>query len=485
MAAALCGAGSTGISPVKTALGIAHDIRTGAVSAAALLAQTEARILSLNPALNCFTATTFERARREAAAVDALRARGAALPPLAGVPYAVKNLFDIEGVVTLAGAKLNAGNPAAAADAHLVTRLREAGAILVGALNMDENAYGFTTENTHYGVTRNPHDRARVCGGSSGGSAAAVAAGLVPLSLGSDTNGSIRVPASFCGIFGLKPTYGRLGRGGSCPFVNSLDHVGPFAANVADLAAIYDVLQGPDPADPGCAQRPAEPVSTAPGLASGLPAGIRIGALGGWFDQWADAAARRAVTQAAHAFGPVALAGVELKSAEAARAAAFLITAAEGGTLHGERLKSHYAEFEPQSRARLVAGSLIPAAWVVQAQRVRRQVYAEAMELLRDFDLLLAPAAPVIAPLIGSETLELNGRSLPMRASLGLLTQPLSCIGLPVCTVPLWPDGSAAGAMPLGVQLIAAPWREDLCLAAARTLELAGVARARDRVRLH
>jgi AtzE family amidohydrolase len=456
------------------ALQIAHDIREGTVSAAAVLAQTEARMQALNPGLNCFTATTLDRARREAAAVDVHRARGAALPPLAGVPYAVKNLFDIEGVVTLAGAKANEGTPIAVADGHLVSRLREAGAILVGALNMDENAYGFTTENTHYGVTRNPHDRARMCGGSSGGSAAAVAAGIVPLTLGSDTNGSIRVPASFCGIFGLKPTYGRLGRGGSFPFVNSLDHVGPFAANVADLAALYDVLQGPDPSDPACAQRPVEPVSAA----LRLPAGMRIGVLGGWFHEWADPSARKAVTLAAMALGPTS--NVEMKSAEAARAAAFLITAAEGGALHGERLKSRYEDFEPQSRARLVAGGLVPSAWVVKAQRVRRQVYEEAMELFRRFDLLLAPATPVIAPLIGSETLDINRRSLPMRASLGLLTQPISCIGLPVCTAPLWPDGAGPGAMPLGVQLIGAPWREELCLAAARALEQAGVATARD-----
>ena len=161
------------------------------------------------------------------------------------------------GVVTLAGSKIDAERPPAAADARIVQRLVAAGAVPVGALNMDEYAYGFTTENTHYGPTRNPHDTARVAGGSSGGSAAAVAAGLVPLSLGSDTNGSIRVPASLCGIFGLKPTYGRLSRTGARPFVASLDHVGPFARSVADLAAAYDAMQGPDPDDPACAQTPA------------------------------------------------------------------------------------------------------------------------------------------------------------------------------------------------------------------------------------
>jgi len=466
---------------IGSAADIVRQIRAGSLSAAAVLAQTKARIEARDPGLNCFTATTFERASREAKAIDALRARGQPLPPLAGVPYAVKNLFDIEGLVTLAGARVNSGNQPAGADAPLVARLHAAGAMLIGALNMDEHAYGFTTENSHYGTTRNPHDGARVAGGSSGGSAAAVAGGLVPLSLGSDTNGSIRVPASFCGVFGLKPTYGRLPRSGTFPFVYSLDHLGAFAGTVADLAAAYDVLQGPHPGDPACAQRAVEPVSAA----LGLPDGVRVGILGGWFQEWAGPAARRAVQLAADALG--ASLRVELKSAEAARAAAFIITGAEGGALHRGALLTKFADYEPLSRTRLVAGSLIPASWVVRAQRLRRQVFTEALSLFDRFDLLIAAATPVAAPLIGTETLIVNGRSVPARANLGLLTQPISCIGLPVCTAPLWPgagdgdgdDGDAAlqsQGLPMGVQLIGAPWREDLCLAAARALERAGVA---------
>jgi 1-carboxybiuret hydrolase len=462
---------------IGSAADITRQIRDGTSSARAILTETAARIEEKNPHLNCFTALTFERASREAAAIDALRARGQPLPPLAGVPYAVKNLFDIAGVTTLAGAKVNADNAPAAADAPLVARMHRAGAVLVGALNMDEHAYGFTTENSHYGTTRNPHDLARVAGGSSGGSAAAVAGGLVPLSLGSDTNGSIRVPASFCGIFGLKPTYGRLPRSGTFPFVHSLDTLGPFARTVTDLAAAYDALQGPYPEDPECAQRDVAAVSGS----LTLPAGLRIGILGGWFHEWADAAARRAVQLAASTLG--ATLNVEFKSAAAARAAAFVITGAEGGALHRARLISRFAAYEPLSRARLVAGSLIPASWVVQAQRVRRQVFTEAMGLFEHFDLLLAAAAPVVAPLIGTETLAINGRSVPSRASLGLLTQPISCIGLPVCSAPLWPVDDAAAlqsrGLPMGIQLIGAPWREDICLAAALALERSGVARPR------
>jgi len=461
---------------IGAAADIAREIAEGARSAADVLAECKARILAKDPDLNCFTAKTFERAEREAAAIDGLQTQGKPLPPLAGVPYAVKNLFDVEGMVTLAGAKINAGNAPAAADATIVARMRRAGAILVGTLNMEELAYGFLTENHHYGTTRNPHDRERGAGGSSGGSAAAVGAGMLPISLGSDTSGSIRVPASLCGVFGLKPTYGRLSRSGTYPFVNSLDHVGPFANSVSGLALAYDAMQGPDRKDPACAQRGVEPV----GALLSLPRGIRIGILGGWFHEWSDPAARRATQLAAAALG--ATEWTELKSAEVARAAAYIITGAEGGALHRPRLIERYEEFGPSSRARLVAGSLIPATWVIQAQRVRQQAYTQAMELFERFDLLIAAAAPAVAPRIGQETLMINGRSIPTKAGLGVLTQPISCIGLPVCTVPLWPgegESPAERSLPVGVQLIGAPWREDLCLAAARTLEQAGIAEVR------
>ena len=461
---------------IGSAADIAQQIAKGTRSAAAVLAECRALVEDRDPDLNCFTAMTFQRAKREAAAIDRLYAAGKALPPLAGVPYAVKNLFDVEGMVTLAGAKINAGNAPAAADATIVARMSRAGAVLVGALNMEELAYGFLTENHHYGITRNPHDRTRGAGGSSGGSAAAVGAGMLPITLGSDTSGSIRVPASLCGVFGLKPTYGRLPRSGAYPFVNSFDHVGPFANSVTGLALAYDAMQGPDPADPACAQRAVEPA----GAFLSLPRGIRIGILGGWFHEWADPAARRSVQLAAAALGATEWA--QLKSAEVARAAAYIVTGAEGGALHRPRLIEQYADFGPASRSRLVAGGLIPASWVIQAQRVRQHAYREAMELFERFDLLIAAAAPAVAPRVGQETLVINGRSIPTKAGLGVLTQPISCIGLPVCTVPVWPgegDSSAEQSLPVGVQLIGAPWREALCLAAARTLEQSGVAEVR------
>ncbi len=455
------------------ALDLARRIRGGEHSAVAVLDATLARIRAADARYNCFTAITEDRARQEAAAIDAPRARGDALPPLAGVPYAVKNLFDIAEEVTLAGGRVNAANPAAPRDATLVARLREAGAVLVGALNMDEHAYGFTTENSHYGPCRNPHDATRIAGGSSGGSAAAVAGGLVPLTLGSDTNGSIRVPASLCGVFGLKPTFGRLPRSGSFPFVGSLDHLGPFAADSASLAAVYDALQGPDADDPACAQRAAEPALAA--LGADRP--LRVAVLGGYFDHWAGPEARRAVRLAAQALA--AADTVELAGAEQARAAAFIITSAEGGALHRRRLITNYDDYEPYSRDRLVAGSLVPAAWAQQAQRIRHRVYREALSLFERYDVLIAPATPVPATPIGTTSLTLAGQTLPARASMGLLTQPISCIGLPVCAAPVWPGIGADAHLPLGVQLIAAPWREADCLLAAQRLEQAGVALVR------
>ncbi len=275
---------------------IAAGVSTGTLKASGIVAETLARIDRLNPRLNAFTAVTADRARARAAAIDA----GAITGPLAGVPFAVKNLINVAGLPTLAGSRINRDHPPAAADSPLVSRLEAAGAILVGALNMGEYAYDFTGENVHEGPSRNPHDLARMSGGSSGGSGSAVGGGLVPLALGSDTNGSIRVPSSFCGLFGLKPTYGRLPRAGSFPFVGSLDHLGPLARTVADLALAYDAMQGFDPADPACVDRPVEPVGSE--IGKGI-AGVRIACADGYFRAGAAPEALAAVELDRGGFG--------------------------------------------------------------------------------------------------------------------------------------------------------------------------------------
>ncbi len=450
---------------------IAAAVRAGEMSAVAATRAALARIAATDGRVNAFTAVLAERALQRAAQVDAHPRRASLW--LAGVPFAVKNLFDVAGLPTLAGSVIEATRPPAARDALLLRRLEAAGAVLVGALNMDEYAYGFSTENSHYGPTRNPHDLARIAGGSSGGSAAAVAAGQVPLALGSDTNGSIRVPASLCGTFGLKPTFGRLPRSGSYPFVASLDHLGPFARTVEDLALAYDAMQGPDPGDPACAQRAVEPV--APQLARGAT-GLRIAVLGGWFREQALPEALAAVDAAAQALGTQRL--VEWPEVERARAAAFLITCAEGGALHLPELRTRAHDFDPMTRARFLANALLPAAWAVQAHRLRHWFARRVARIFETVDVLIAPATPCVAPAIGTEWLEIAGQRLPARASLGLLTQPVSCIGLPVATVPLWGHSAEAPQLPIGLQLIAAPWREDHALRVAAELASRGLASA-------
>ncbi|BAI74439.1 aspartyl-tRNA(Asn)/glutamyl-tRNA (Gln) amidotransferase subunit A (plasmid) [Azospirillum sp. B510] len=449
---------------------IAAAVRGGGLSATAVTEAALDRIARLNPVLNAFTDVTADRARREAAELDARIAAGADPGPLAGVPVAVKNLFDIGGLPTRAGSRINRDRPPATADAVLLRRLTAAGAVLVGGLNMGEYAYDFTGENAHDGACRNPHDPSRMAGGSSSGCGAATAAGLAPLSLGSDTNGSIRVPSSFCGIFGLKPTYGRLTRHGSFPFCDSLDHLGPFARSVRDLALAYDVLQGPAEGDHACAGRPVEPAL--PALdASGLD-GLRIAVAGGYFARGGQPEAHDAVARAAQALGTDRV--VELPGAELGRAAAYIITNAESSAFHLERLRTRAGDFDPDTRDRFLAGALLPAAWYVQAQRVRRWYHDRVMALFREVDVLLAPATPCTAPLVGRKTMVLDGREMPVRPHLGLFTQPISCIGLPVCAVPMAPPG----APPIGIQVIAAPWREETCLRVAAELERLGLAQA-------
>jgi len=452
------------------ALGIAADIRARRLTARAVAARALERVRVRDASLNCFTAVLAESALRDAEAVDAALAAGGDPGPLAGVPFAIKNLLDVTGLTTLAGSKINAGHPPATRDATVVARLRGAGAVLLGALNMDEYAFGFTTENSHYGPTRNPHDPACVAGGSSGGSAAAVAGGLVPLAIGSDTNGSIRVPAALCGIFGLKPTYGRLSRSGAALFGISFDHVGPLTMSVRDLAAAYDVMQGPDAADPVCADRPIEPCL--PRLEEGT-GDLRIAVADGHFASRGEPEVFAAVEKVAKALSAVRRGTIPEN--DRARAAATIITASEGASLHMDDLTSRPMDFDPMTRDRFLAGALVPAALYVRAQRFRAWYRERVREIFRDVDVLLAPTTPFPAPRIGQEMSTVAGLQVPTRPMLGLYTQPLSFVGLPVISVPV----AGAGPLPLGVQLVAAPWNETALFRIAAALERDGVAAAR------
>jgi aspartyl-tRNA(Asn)/glutamyl-tRNA(Gln) amidotransferase subunit A len=306
-----------------------------------------------------------------------------------------------------------------------------------------------------------------MAGGSSSGSAAAVAGGLVPLALGSDTNGSIRAPASLCGVFGLKPTYGRLSRARTFPFAASLDHVGPLARSARDLALAYDAMQGHDADDPVCAERAGEPVAS---LLQRGAEGLRVAVAGGYF-KCKTAETVYAVDRVAAALG--ANRDVIIPQAERARSAAYIVTASEAGSLHLERLRARAQDFDPAVRDRLIAGAMLPASLVVKAQKFRRWYQREFLKLFAEVDGILAPATPCTAPLIGQQTLTFDGVEIPLRPNLGVYTQPISFIGVPIVTVPV-----PLSPLPIGVQVIAAPWREDVVLRIAHALEAQGAVAA-------
>jgi aspartyl-tRNA(Asn)/glutamyl-tRNA(Gln) amidotransferase subunit A len=339
--------------------------------------------------------------------------------------------------------------------------------VLVGALNMDEYAFGFTTENTHYGATRNPRDRERMAGGSSGGSAAAVAAGLVPLALGTDTNGSIRVPASFCGVFALKPTYGRVSRAGVALFAGSFDHVGPFARSVRDLSVAFDALQGHDADDPVASAAPPSPCL--PALDAGVD-GLRLALVGGDFRDAGDADVFAAVDRVAAALGVTRR--ITIPETPRARAAALLITASEGANLHLNDLRTRATEFDPMTRDMFLAGAFVPASAYVQAQRFRTWYRDRLREIFRDVDVLITPTTPCAAPRHEEARRDFGAGEIWLRPHLGVYTRPFSFVGLPALTVPV----HRPGALPLGVQLVAAPFAEATLFRVARRLEADGLA---------
>ena len=442
---------SADVQATGAAFAIAADVKARRRTAVSVVTAVIADIEARDTRFNSVTRILGPAAVAQAEEVDRAVAAGQDPGPLAGVPFGVKDLFDVRGEVTTAGSIVLRDNLPATQDATVVARLRAAGAVPVATLNMDEFAYGFSTENAHTGTTRNPHDPARLAGGSSGGSAASVAAGLLPFSLGSDTNGSIRVPSSLCGVWGLKPTYGQVPVQGAYPFVASLDVVGPMAATVADLQAVYSIMAG-------------RSLAALPDVGD-----VRVARLGGWF-------ARNISTEMAAGMDAVmAHLGsdrvVELPEVARARASAFLISAAEGGNLHLPRLRLRSMQYDPATRSRLMAGAMLPAATFVQAQRFRRWFRAQVHAALAQADVLVAPITVGIAPRIDQPAIIVDGQSVSARANLGIFTQPISLAGLPVLAVPLAVDG-----MPLGIQLVGAPGGEDRLFAVATELQRAGLA---------
>ncbi|MBC2607888.1 AtzE family amidohydrolase [Pelagicoccus albus] len=446
---------------------ISSRVRLGQLSARSVVEEALAQMSGPGRQLNAVTAVLSERALLQADAVDQAVSQGRDPGPLAGVPFGVKDLFDVEGLATLAGSKIQADSPVAPKDATAIRLLESAGAVLCGTQRMDEYAYGFTTENAHYGATRNPHDRERIAGGSSGGAAACVAAGLLPFSLGTDTNGSVRVPSSLCGIYGLKPTYGRLSRAGAFLFVGSIDCIGPFARSVEDLALVFEAMQGKDAEDPVQSDCSFSAVSNGGKVEEGV---LRVGMLDGYFSEMQEPEASEAVAAVASLLG--AKDKVSFPDPVAARSAAFVVSACEGGRLHKERLSTRFEDFDPAVRNRLAAGLCAPSSWYLQAQVTRKKLQRELLGLFETHDVLIAPATPLSAPKIGQTEMSIGGKIVPTRPNMGIFTQPISFFGLPVLTVPYLRKGQ----MPIGVQLIGRPFGEENLFRVARSLEAASEA---------
>ena len=434
-----------------SAVTIARAVAARDVSAAEVVERALARIASSTS--NAFTAVCADRARETARRVDVAIARGERAGPLAGVPFAAKAQIAIAGLTTTAGSKLHASDAPAQHDAEAVARLERAGAVCVGAANMDEFGMGGTTENRHFGNARNPHDRSRTPGGSSGGSAAAVAEGLVPIALGSDALGSVRLPASLCGVYGLRPTRGTISGDGTLPPQGSITTIGPFARNAGDLRACF------------------ESIADAPSSRDDVDVGtLRLAVAGEFFRRNLSREGEAALARVTTAWHHVD--DVEFPEPLRARAAAALVNAAESAGPHLERLRTRPDDFDPLTRDRFLAHALLPAAWYFRAQAFRRWHTREVLRLLRRHPVLLLPATPCVAPPIGTRTLVIDGVDQPTGPSLGLYTQPLAALDCPVLSVPIAGDG-----LPIGVQLLAAPGSERLLFAIAARLEAAGVVR--------
>jgi AtzE family amidohydrolase len=438
---------------------IADAVRTGTESATAVIEAALARIEARDGTINAFTAVAAARARARAAQLDAARHAGIRLGPLAGVPFGVKAMIDVAGLTTTAGSALHCDDPPALHDAMVVRQLEDAGAVCVGALNMDEFGMGGTTENALFGPTRNPHDATRTPGGSSGGSAAAVAAGLVPLTLGADGLGSIRLPASLCGIYGLRPTLGAVSSQGLLDAGGTISTVGPLARCTLDIALCHDALRLDGPG----AGRTIET------LAAGI-ADLRLARAGGYFAERLDTDAGDALQRAVRALQVTRV--VEFPEPHRARAAAMLVHTSESAVGKLDALRARLDSFDPLTRDRFLAHALLPAQWYLHAQRFRRWHTAEVLQLFKDIDVLLLPATPCVAPPIGTRTINIDGEQLPTGPTLGWFTQPLAGTDCPTLAVPIMRDGK----LPMGVQLFAAPDREDLLLRVAAQLEKSGTA---------
>jgi aspartyl-tRNA(Asn)/glutamyl-tRNA(Gln) amidotransferase subunit A len=472
----------------KTLAELRADLAAGRVKAADLAAGYYERIARVNPRLNVYLSLTKERAMAQAERMDAVAAKGDPLPALAGVPVGIKDVLVMRGAPATAGSKILEGYRPPY-DATAVERLEAAGAVLLGKLNCDEFAMGSSTENSAYGPVRNPVDAERVPGGSSGGSAAAVAANLAVATLGSDTGGSIRQPASFCGVVGVLPTYGRVSRYGLIAYASSLDRVGPLAANVRDAATLLGVIAGHDPRD---ATSSAVPVPDFAAESDNPVAGLRIGVPKEYFAEGLDPEVRAAIESgvaALEAAGCV-VKPVSLPHTRYAVPTYYLIATAEAsanlarfdGVRYGPRSKnsetlsdmyrhSRDEGFGAEVKRRILLGTYALSAgyydaYYLKAQQVRRILAEEFLRAFAEVDAIVTPTTPTAAFRLGEKT----GDPLAMYLA-DIYTVTASLAGICGVTAPC---GATQAGLPVGMQVLAAHWNEATAFRVARAVEEAG-----------
>jgi aspartyl-tRNA(Asn)/glutamyl-tRNA(Gln) amidotransferase subunit A len=419
-----------------------------------------ARIARLDPELRCHITVTPERAVADARAAEAEIARGAVRGPLHGVPIGIKDLIDVAGVRCTSGSRILAEH-VPSRDAAVTERLRAAGAVCLGKHNLHEFAYGVTNTNPHWGACRNPWDRERVPGGSSGGGGAALAAGLCALAVGTDTGGSIRIPAAACGVVGLKPTLGRVSRRGVFPLAWSLDHVGPMARTVEDAALMLAAIAGPDPEDPWCAARPVEDLTS--DLERGV-AGLRLGVPRPYFFDGLDPEVEREVERALGTLERLGARRIECDARPLARAytAFHAMLASEASAAHERWMRERPGDYGDLTRRALALGYFVSAVDYVNARREQARIRVAFAAMFETVDLLVTPALPRTALAIGEPV------SREPSEAWNRLLVPFNLAGLPALSIPC---GFDAAGLPIGLQIVGAPFDEARVLRAGRAYE--------------
>jgi len=445
----------------------AAALRARRVSAVELLQAQIARARAVQPAINAFIRIDEEPAMAQARALDSEAARGHFRGPLHGVPMAHKDMFYRTGLVTTCGSAIRR-DVRADTTATALERLDAAGAIDFGTLNMAEFAYGPTGHNVHVGAARNPWNTAHITGGSSSGSGAAVAARATFGALGSDTGGSVRLPASLCGVTGLKVSYGRVSRAGAMPLSYSMDTVGPLARTALDCALMLQVLAGADPRDP---TTPAQPV---PDYAARLQqplGGLRVGVPNQFFHDDLDPVVARCIDEARKVLTSLGcrVIPVYLPDMRAAEVAATHVIAAEAATLHGNWLRTRPQDYSPQVRARLMRGLAVPASRYIDALRLRGELLQRFLsEVFNQVDVLHIPSLAIPTPTLAETDVGGGARMDRILALLTRLQRPLNFLGLPSIALPC---GLTPNGMPVGMQLAGRPFAEDVILHLAHAFQ--------------